>query len=137
MKRHSRYSVKAILSFLMALWVLNFSIDSPDAYVGNSRILQPTQEKLLVNDIESFLELIVENFLGHTNAIPEHHEMDEHSDIQKIVDYVYIKPSFVISAENGTETLQVLTMYQECCYLDHQPDTISLPPKSRGFSLLG
>ncbi|MDJ1482835.1 hypothetical protein QNI16_20205 [Cytophagaceae bacterium YF14B1] len=137
MKRHSRYSVKAILSFLIALWVLNFSIDSPDAYVGNSRIVQSVQEDLSVNDIESFAELIVENFLGHINAIPEHDEADEHSDIQKIVDYVYIAPFFVIAPENGAEITRVLTVYQECCYPDHQPDIISPPPKSKAFSLLG
>ncbi|MDJ1481093.1 hypothetical protein QNI16_11410 [Cytophagaceae bacterium YF14B1] len=134
MKKRPRYSLRAIGSLLMALWVLNFSIDSPDAYVGNSQVLQLGQEDLSVNDIESFTELIVENFLGHKNAIPEQDEADEHSDIQKIVDYVSIVPAFVIKPESGAEIPMLLTVYQERRYLDHQPDTISPPPKSQDFS---
>lgn len=54
----------------LALFILNVSIDAPDAF-GDE-----VAEDLSFNDIESISELILEDFLGIYNACPEHDEND-------------------------------------------------------------
>lgn len=58
------------LWFTMALYIFNFSIDTPD-YFGDE-----VSENLCFNDIESISELVLENFLGIDDACPEHDEDD-------------------------------------------------------------
>lgn len=54
----------------LALFILNVSIDAPDAFG------EEVAEDLSFNDIESISELILEDFLGIYNACPEHDEND-------------------------------------------------------------
>jgi len=54
----------------MAVYIFNFSVDAPDA--------QPdyVSEDLSYNDMESVVEILLEQVLGFENAIAEHDEKD-------------------------------------------------------------
>lgn len=69
----------------MAFYVINVSIDAPDGYVTPSTSGE-YREDLSVNEIESLGELILEEWFGIQNAVPEHDESDEEEDqITKIL----------------------------------------------------
>jgi hypothetical protein len=92
---------------VMALHILNFSIDAPD--IVNENI----SEDLSYNEIESFSELIAENIFDIENAFSE---SDEHGDeesgfAKKIVDIKFYqvaledeitKPSLINIKNNST-----------------------------------
>lgn len=83
-----------LFCLLMALHVINMSVDAPDGY--SSHYAQGgTHEDLSVNDIESLSELVMEVCFGMTNAIPEHDESDDESSLTELEqDYIFT-PSFV------------------------------------------
>lgn len=54
--------------FVLALQVLNISIDPPDARRATQR------EDLSRNEQESIVELVLEKVIGIANAVPEHDE---------------------------------------------------------------
>ncbi|RTY67590.1 hypothetical protein [Flavobacterium sp. LB2P53] len=58
----------------MSLYLLNCFVDSPDA--------QPNHlpEDLTHNDLESIIEIVVEQILGFENAIPEYDDNDTNQD---------------------------------------------------------
>jgi hypothetical protein len=68
---------------LMAVHILNCSVDAPDAQPDN------IPEDLTYNDIESIVEWILEDVLNIENAIPEHDEPDNEDgfslEMKKIV----------------------------------------------------
>lgn len=67
-----------LLWIVMALHILNFSIDAPDVIDRN------IAEDLSYNEIESFTELITENILGIENALSETDEKgDEETEFFK------------------------------------------------------
>jgi len=55
---------------LLAIHILNASIDPPDAHP------QSEPEDLSYNEIESFAELVAEDMMDIENAMPEHDEQD-------------------------------------------------------------
>jgi hypothetical protein len=61
-------SLTAIISMMVALQLMNMSIDAVDAI--------PHGEDLTINEIESCVELVVEVFMGHHNAIQENDDDD-------------------------------------------------------------
>ncbi len=63
--------LKRFFSLLLALYILNFSIDSPDASPDH------IAEDLTFNDIESFYELFLEDIVGIENAVEERDERDQ------------------------------------------------------------
>lgn len=64
-----------VLWGLMALYLINISVDTPDPYPEH------IAEDLSINDQESIIELIVEQILGFENAIKEvdDHDSEEHN----------------------------------------------------------
>lgn len=66
--RNSHFS--RILWGLMALYLLNISVDSPD------RNPQCVPEDLSINDQESIVEIIVEQMLGFENVFKEYDDHD-------------------------------------------------------------
>lgn len=77
----------------MALYLLNISVDSPDA---SSR----EKENLSFNDQESIVELVLEKFLGFENSIPEQDDTDsnEQTLAKKNISLDYfILPKFPLS----------------------------------------
>ncbi len=94
-KRHSAL-IHRLICLLMALHVINLSIDPPDQYGTTSRPYEQAED-LSVNDIESFGELLLEECFGLVDAVPEHDEPDEESSLTKLgQDYVFVK-SFVFA----------------------------------------
>jgi hypothetical protein len=70
--RQNRIShASRVLAFIMAIYLLNFSVDSRDAHPDS------VAEDLSVNDIESFYEFLAEGMLGVKNAVEEHDERDQ------------------------------------------------------------
>jgi hypothetical protein len=72
------------LWFVLALHILNISIDTPDAKPAS------VPEDLSFNDIESVAELVLENWLGIKDAVPEHDESDHeegYSQVLKKIDF--------------------------------------------------
>ncbi len=68
--KHSNWRFQRLLCFVLALYFLNFSVDSSDANPDT------IPEDLTVNDIESLAELVTEVVLDCTNAFAEHDERD-------------------------------------------------------------
>jgi len=63
--------LKRFLSLLLAIHILNFSIDSQDAAPDH------IAEDLSLNDIESFYEFFLEDIVGIQNAVEERDERDQ------------------------------------------------------------
>lgn len=66
--RHSKFL--RCLWLLVALHILNFSIDNPDLQCISA------PEDLSYNEIETLVEFALENVLGIENAIPEYDDPD-------------------------------------------------------------
>jgi len=115
--------------FLMGIHIINFSIDSPDKYSDD------IPEDLSYNDMESFFEIFIENFLGYENAVEEYDEDDTDAggsvSISKIVffsDFQYLKtPNF---RNRCFYTISKLTLYKDASYIKFHPEVIPPPPKS-------
>ncbi len=75
----------ACISALMALLILNISIDSPDSYYTLSGGWAHGQENLSMNDIESIYEFTTEVIFGLDDHVPE---TDDHDSdfLQKKLD---------------------------------------------------
>jgi len=56
-----------VLCLLMALHILNFSIDNPHTLFEHNNV------QANFNEIDSVVELVLEDVLNIENAIPEHH----------------------------------------------------------------
>jgi hypothetical protein len=83
MKFFRNHIITRFFCILMALHIFNLSVDTKDTapdYVP---------EDLAVNDQESFVELVLEKWVGIENAITEHDEPDQEDggelDYEKIV----------------------------------------------------
>lgn len=80
----------------MGLHIINLSIDAPDQYAP-IQLISNQSENLAINDIESLTELFLEQGLGIDDAVPEHDEPDEESNLLKLKqDYVFTN-SFVFA----------------------------------------
>jgi hypothetical protein len=90
MKKIRQYNILKTIWIVMALHILNFSIDAPD--VLNENIT----EDLSYNEIESFAEWIAEDILNIKNAFSESDEQgDEESGfIKKYVEITFYKVIF-------------------------------------------
>ncbi|WP_460635100.1 hypothetical protein [Larkinella harenae] len=114
----------------MSLHVLNLSIDSPDQY-GSVRHRFDRVEDLSVNDIESYTEFLLEVCFGIDDAIPEHDEPDDDSDLIKLKqDYFFTK--MLVFAPVLTwiqEERSAFSHYQTVRPLTHVPDIPSPPPQ--------
>ena len=78
MLQHLRHSVAfRYLWGFMALYLLNISVDTVDAYPSCAT------EDLSFNDQESIVEIVVEKVLGFENAIEEHDDPDTENHTKK------------------------------------------------------
>jgi hypothetical protein len=76
--------LKRLFYLLMAVHVLNLSVDPPDHHVRISKA-GIVSEDLSINEMESVSEWVLEHFLGCWNAIPERDEPDGDSVISKVL----------------------------------------------------
>ena len=63
-----------LLCGLLALYLLNISIDPPDWYSN------AVPEDLSINDQESILEVVIEKVMGYENAIVEYDDNDSNRE---------------------------------------------------------
>ncbi|MFY7998720.1 MAG: hypothetical protein ACOVSW_08975 [Candidatus Kapaibacteriota bacterium] len=77
MKLFRHHIIYRLLSVVMALHILNLSVDAVDALPSS------IPEDLSFNEIESVVEFILEDVLHIENALPEHDEHDEAAEITK------------------------------------------------------
>lgn len=79
----------------MAIHIINVSIDAPDGYSLRS-VQSEQQEDLSVNEIESLGELILEEWLGITDAVPEHSDTEDDFEDIKIEQDYFFYPAFTL-----------------------------------------
>ncbi|UFH52439.1 hypothetical protein [Spirosoma sp. KNUC1025] len=79
-KRRYNFWVYRCLCFLMALTVINISIDSRDTTSRTGRTTM-YHEDLSINKIESISELILEEVFGIQNAVPEQDDSNDESEL--------------------------------------------------------
>lgn len=92
-KQAHRILLHRLICLLMALHVINLSVDAPDNRLSAFQIEH--HEDLSVNDIESLSELLLEEVLGLTNAVPEHDEQDGDSSLtEPEQDYIFAQSFF-------------------------------------------
>lgn len=91
-KQTHRTLLHRLFCLLMALHVINLSVDTPDgqAFVTSR---YEHHDDLSVNDIESLSELLLESCFGFTDAVPEHDERDSDSSLTSPgEDYIFTQP---------------------------------------------
>lgn len=113
--------------FIMACIILNSSIDVPDIYE------QFVPEDLTYNDIETIVELVLEDVLGIENAICEQDDVDADDgynfSTKKVIDiYIFIelKQLFLITANNNNNNESF--GYIESFIIPFYPDILPPPP---------
>jgi hypothetical protein len=112
----------------MALHILNFSIDSPDA--------QPDEvpENLALNDIESVAELVLEQLMGFDNVIAEHDEHDTEDggslSVAKILFFfqsvVYFNIKDIVTPISSVTSN---SFYTDSYALQFHPEIVPPPPQ--------
>ena len=113
----------------MALHILNFSIDSPDALPDD------TPEDLRINDIESFSELLIERILGFDNFIAEHDEQDSEEGLSFQLDKIILFNQHSISSTGIYFITSIsypnpVPIFNENLHCQFSPRIISPPPRA-------
>jgi hypothetical protein len=116
---------------LMALHVINLSVDAPDQhiYVSATGVIQ---EDLTFNEIESISEWILEHVLGIDDAVPEHDEPDTGGAVYKI----HIKLSLpqrllfiVLPSKSVAQANSVKFLFLSLPYLSCAQEINAPPPR--------
>lgn len=113
---------------VMALHILNCSIDTPDAQSDD------IPENLAINDIESVAELVLEQMMGFDNAIAEHDEHDTEDgssiSIAKIIFFCQPISSFNIKSHTlPVPSVEVKIYYTDAYATQFHPEIVPPPPK--------
>ncbi|WP_143092726.1 hypothetical protein [Arsenicibacter rosenii] len=90
-KRKKSILLRQIFCLLMALHVINVSIDAPDYNTPNGT-MGVLREDLSVNEIESLGELVLEEWLGFTDAFPEHDDAEDDYDVTQLEQDFFFYP---------------------------------------------
>lgn len=111
--------VHRVICFLLAAYLLNFSIDTRDAQSD------AIAEDLSVNDIESVYELLAEGVVGVENAVEESDERDQ----EEGGSFEFKKFCFVISFD------KVKVSVASCLRNVHSPFTFQESISARPFDV--
>lgn len=102
------------LWILMALLLLNCSVDTTGLFAD---AIEKTQ--IVVNDQESIIEIVVEQFLGFDNLIPENFDddMDQKANLKKakVID-IFIIPNFSLANDfiaSEIKKIEISTGYNQ------------------------
>ncbi|WP_080056616.1 hypothetical protein [Spirosoma aerolatum] len=95
-KRYYNFLGYRLLCLLIALTVLNVSIDVQDTLL-RSRQFTVDHKDMSVNQIESIGEFILEECLGSQDAIPEHDDPDDDSELTEFEPDYDFAPFFVFA----------------------------------------
>lgn len=92
MKKLREHIIFRVFWSMLALHILNIGIDAPDLFFQQ-------KENLAFNDIESIVELVLEDYLDIDNAIAEHDDSDEGHQMkfEKKVDFYFEFPTITVS----------------------------------------
>jgi hypothetical protein len=127
MKFIREHIIFRFLWFIIALHILNCSIDTPDGIPSS----QP--EDLTINDIETVYELVVEKLLGYENAVPEHDEPgDEENNrinAKKTVDFYYSQFSLNLPPIHK-QSAERYCLFKDTYYKQFHPELTPPPPKA-------
>lgn len=129
-RKHSTF-IHRLFCLLMALHVLNVSIDSPDRN-SSVTLISNQSEDLSINDIESLGELLLEECLGIT--VPEHDDPDEDSAITKLGQDYFFTATFVFAPLLPLIRflLPEFTLFNTVRIPAHVLDILSPPPQLVG-----
>jgi hypothetical protein len=117
-----------LLWLVMALHILNCSVDSPDPQP------ESVPEDLSYNDMESIVEIILEQGLDIQNAIPEHEDQDTDDNgsfsIKKGVDFFVSNKFLKIVFNRSFVDLASIRVYDEQYSEQFHPEIVPPPPKA-------
>lgn len=123
-----KHIVTKFFWFLMALHILNLSVDSPDPQPDS------VPEDLSINDMESIVEIILEQMLDIEDAVPETDDDDtsqgllSHTNFQLVYYQQQIdllcKPDGQIA--NSTKS----SFYYDAYSQQFHPEVVPPPPKA-------
>ncbi|WP_420156172.1 hypothetical protein [Siphonobacter sp.] len=127
-KRKRSWWLYQMFCLVMALHVINLSIDTPDHIVIHSESGE-THEDPTINDMESLIEFVLEKGLGLEDVIPEHDDPDEDSDLAKFQqDYCFVAVFRLLPPVPTVVTLPQVRTPEPSIELLHCLMEISLPP---------
>jgi hypothetical protein len=124
MKLFRHHIIYRLLSVVMALHILNLSVDAVDALPSS------IPEDLSFNEIESVVEFVLEDVFHIKNALPEHDEQDDTAELTKTsVDFIAIPVQTSLS--HTTPRYSYLHFSpSDYCFTQLIRDILSPPPKS-------
>jgi len=94
--QYYNFLIYRLLGLLMALNVINLSIGVHDPALLTSRAVA-YHEDLSVNKIESIGEFLLEECLGFYDAVPEHDDPDDESELTELEQDYDFNPLFVFA----------------------------------------
>ena len=110
----------------MCIQMFNISVDAPDGHTD------ALKEDLSINEMESVLEIILEQCLDIENAIPEYDEEDDNNSnsIGKYFIQFYFNGQS-ISINNTTDILLLKKVFPPAAFLlcEYNPEKVTPPPK--------
>ncbi|MFP5439502.1 MAG: hypothetical protein ACLGH8_17100 [Bacteroidia bacterium] len=117
-----------VLWMLMALHILNFSIDNPHTLFEGASVDEDFEE------VDSVVELVLEDVMQIDNAIPEHHtKSTQHNRVnaKKMVWTFETSKPFIIDspAEVNFQVIQPDTFYKDPLYNSPKLALFSPPPE--------
>jgi hypothetical protein len=125
MKHLRQHIIFRYLWLVVALNILNFSIDAPDPHI------QSVQEDLSINDMESIVEIVLEKMLGLDDALAENDEQENENSFQFKQHLDYFVLSYIIIPQKIKIIPQIekTTSYKPYFLLSFYPDICPPPPK--------
>jgi len=126
MKLLREHIVFRFLWVVLALHILNISVDTPDRQPDH------VSEDLSYNDMESITEIVLEQVLCIDNAIPEHDEPDNDNgktNLKTAIDF-FISKFSVKLADISYYLLNNPSQYKENFYQQFHSELNSPPPEA-------
>ena len=112
----------------MAAHIFNCSVDTPDAQPDN------VPEDLSYNDMESVVEVVLENFFEIQDAIAEHDENDTDDggsfEVKKPFNFYYHTNIKIAPVFDKGLSIVVSTNYLEQFSSQFHPEIVPPPPKA-------
>ncbi len=115
--------VKGIWLF-MAIYLFNVSVDSKDVTNLFGR------EDIRLNEIESIVELVVEEVMDFNEAIPEHHDQDGEKNTFKGLSTLFTPATFFFSINNTSLKQGPAGLFLSRRAPFRSADVLAPPPKA-------
>lgn len=110
------------LVLLMAGIILNLSIDPPD------REALGMLEDTSVNEIESFVELVAEGWLGVEDFLPEHDESDDAGSVKKGLEFPGTRYTLSLDKDSKERFLLISYPFADHFTAQYEPEPRVPPP---------